>query len=815
MKIKTNIATGLFFLSLASPETMQGQTGNYTISGTVMDNHSNLPLFYATVGLLQAEDSTVVSGTTSDEQGKFKLSNVKSGSYILVSSYIGYEISRQPLSVSGENREIVPDTVRLKPSAATLQGVTIADQKPVYTSNGEKTLYNVSQDLSVQTGTAADALQNAPGVEVDIEGNITLRGVSSVEIWINDRPSKLDAENLKTYIQQLPANSLERIEVITNPSARYTSKGTGGIINIVTKSNIKKNTFLSFGINGSTKPMLSPWISYLFANEKFSINLYAWGHYHHYSSNENGYNVMLNDNGDTSSYKKYTSKYDGTSISTGIHVNGSYTFDTMNQLSFGVGFSTTPFNKSSSFQDYKYEEYLFNAGIYDYSSESKTYYSSRSPNAWIGYEHKFNNKGHKIDIQLYGNLNIFYNENPYNRLFCNYPEQNKDKISSKDYKHHYESASIDYTLPYSEKGEIAIGLSGDLWSILVCYRTDTLFPSSNTYVLDSMRFVDMWGKISDMEGYLTVQQKFGPFTVKGGIRFQNNYFNVKVLNQPEHNNAKDFPSLFPSLHLSYASKSMHNLTLSYSRRVNYPSFDNSTTLLFYQEDSYYTGNKNLRPTFSNSIEAGWTKYFTKFGSVGLSAYFKNAKDEINEIEDVIYNDYFGRYVNFTMPINSGKSHRYGLDADVFYKVKSFMNIRLNAGVYQSHSQTVFREIETVVTDNFTYSFRLSYWAKLWKFLEVNLSGNYRSARKTLFLEESPVYALNIGLRSDFWKRKLSVFINVQDVFNWNRAENSITNPYYIAYSSARYNSRFISAGVTFRFGKMEMEQRAQTGGKME
>lgn len=140
-------------------------------------------------------------------------------------------------------------------------------------------MYNVSEDPSIQDGTAADALENAPGVEVDIEGNITLRGVSSVEIWLNDRPSHLTEENLKEFIQQLPANSLERIEVITNPSAKYSSKSDAGIINIVTTSEIKKNSFLSFGLRASSSPNVTPWVSYVWANQKLSLNFYLNGTY--------------------------------------------------------------------------------------------------------------------------------------------------------------------------------------------------------------------------------------------------------------------------------------------------------------------------------------------------------------------------------------------------------------------------------------------------------------------------------------------------------------------------------------------------------
>ncbi|MDR1878273.1 MAG: TonB-dependent receptor, partial [Bacteroidales bacterium] len=185
-----------------------------TISGIVKDARTQEALFYAQTGLLKAADSSSAGGSFTNELGSFEITDVLPGTYILQASYVGYEVYRKEIVVTKDNRTMNMDTILLHPQSTTLEGVTVYGQKPVYTIDGEKTIYNVSEDGGIQTGTASDALQNAPGVEVDIEGNITLRGVSSVEIWINDRPSKLNAENLKTYIQQLPANSLERIEVI-------------------------------------------------------------------------------------------------------------------------------------------------------------------------------------------------------------------------------------------------------------------------------------------------------------------------------------------------------------------------------------------------------------------------------------------------------------------------------------------------------------------------------------------------------------------------------------------------------------------------
>ncbi|MCQ2322789.1 MAG: TonB-dependent receptor, partial [Bacteroidales bacterium] len=208
----------------------------HTISGTLIDSTSKARLEFVNVGLIRQADSAFISGAASDENGRFRLEHVPGGQFIMQVSAIGYQTYKKIIDVT---ESIDLGVLKIKQGKTTLDEIVITEKKPMFANEGEKQLYNVSEDPSIQTGTASDALQNAPGVEVDVEGNITLRGASGVEIWINGKPSHLNEENLKTYIQQLPANAIETIEVITNPSARYASKSDAGIINIVTNAKVQ------------------------------------------------------------------------------------------------------------------------------------------------------------------------------------------------------------------------------------------------------------------------------------------------------------------------------------------------------------------------------------------------------------------------------------------------------------------------------------------------------------------------------------------------------------------------------------------------
>ena len=288
---------------------------------------------------------------------------------------------------------------------------------------------------------------------------------------------------------------------------------------------------------------------------------------------------------------------------------------------------------------------------------------------------------------------------------------------------------------------------------------------------------------------------------------------LEIFNSEQDNAHNSYFSLFPSLHLSYRTKNMHNFKLSYTRRVSNPSVSQLTTFITYNIDSYSMGNPTLTPTFTNSLEAGWTKYINNFGNVGINAYYRDSRDEISSLSDVAYSDIFNRIVTFSQPMNAGHSYRVGADLNATYRLKSFMNIRFYANLYYYHSEFLFRNSdEPQIAQKFNYSFRLNFWAKLWKVLEVNASANYRSPSVSLFTTSKPGYSIDCGLRADLCKRKISVHLNVNDIFNWNKSISTNNNPYYISTSTTKYNSRSINAGITFRFGKMELENQAKEGG---
>ncbi|MCR4827476.1 MAG: outer membrane beta-barrel protein, partial [Bacteroidales bacterium] len=569
-----------------------------TVKGTLVDSLNQDKLFYVSVGIVTTDSTMQEMGVAYTEaDGSFSISGVPSGSYLLRASYLGYETLDILITVPAGRATVDLGTIRMKNTSTTLEGISVTATKPVYMVDGEKTLYNVSEDPSVQTGTASDALQNAPGVEVDVEGNITLRGVSSVEIWINDKPSHLNEEGLKTFIQQLPANSLERIEVITNPSARYSAKGTGGIINIVTSSKIKKNSFVSFGISGSSQPDVRPWVSYVWSNNKLSLNFYINAYYSFQKTSTQSRALRFNEQMDTSSATWGTSLQRRHSVSSGFYFNGDYEFDTLNSISFWAG-GYPSWGKSSTSTQTLRSEYLYNPDVYSYESAEGSQYGGGGGYGGIYYEHKFKKEGHKISADLSGNT-YYYNAKRY--FIREYDKQtylNRNKKSGATSSMYNVYASIDYTYPYHKNGELSVGVDGYYNFASEVIRQDTLLAGTlQDYQIDSLRLQDSEERNYSFTAYATLQHKFGNFTLKGGLRSEYEHFDYRILNSPTDNVKKAYCSLYPSLHLSYRTESMHNFKLSYTRRVQNPYAEQLTTFISYDEESYSIGNPGLKQTF--------------------------------------------------------------------------------------------------------------------------------------------------------------------------------------------------------------------------
>ena len=771
------------------------------VKGAVKDAKTGEALPLVNVGLMRSTDTVFVRGAASDFDGEFEIKDVKPGQYLMQASCVGYESYMETVDIKNNVNNI---EIKLK-AGTLLEEVEIVAEKPLYVMDGEKNMYNTSEDPSIQTGTASDALQNAPGVEVDAEGNITLRGVSSVEIWVNDRPSHMNEEALKQYIKQMPANAIERIEVITNPSARYST--TGGVINIVTNQKVTRNELLCLGVRATTTPAVSPWLSYVWANEKVDFNFYLTGNYGNHNGEEDGTSTLFDANGDTSRYQKFENKsrmpYWGGYM--GFNVN--WNIDSTSSLTAWVG--GWPYSDRNSFyRDYQYFEYQPTLRNLSYLDTVKNHGITYGGYAGAWYEKRFDTTGRKLSASFNG---FFYRNYGYSDNWRDYATGTDfTRHTDADMLHPNGSLEVNYTHPLKNNFEIEAGAEVGFGGNHDYETLDSLLPSGDW---DNMRHrsYEAYGRFYSTAAYVTAQKRWGGFTAKLGLRFEDKFLHGEV----EHKALGDkmtmdtsFPGIVPSIHLSYQTKNFTSYSLSYTRRFS--ANDNLldyTNFRIYDEYSYRTGNPNLLMSYAHNLEAAFNKYVMGFGNIGLNAYFRA---NTNEVGSTVLTDntdpYFPYMVNYSMPVNIGSSHTEGIEANIMYRPSGFFNIRLNASVFNYGF-----DYDGYKDNKWSWSARINLWTKVAGWLELFANAHYTSPRLGLYSLTNANKGIDFGASADFFERQLSVNLTVNDIFGMAEWGSNTTAPSYQTTGSSRFDSRFVSVGLTWRIGKMELESKARQG----
>ena len=794
----------------------------FKVVGSLRDSVSGEFLAFVNVAVLDSVDSSFVKGAATNLDGLFEVTDVPAGAYLLRISAIGYQNRLIPFNVTNNT---ALGTFRLKPGATTLSEVSITADKPLYAMDGEKMIYNVSEDPRIQTGTTEDALQNAPGVEVDVEGNVSLRGVSSVEIWINDKPSKLTEENLKTYLQTLPANALARIETITNPSAKYATDAEA-VINIITSAHIKSNQFVSFGVNGSNQPFVSPWVSYMWAKEKLSFNLFASGRYSRRDNTNETHAYMRRDHNaipdgiyDTTMAENVYDTSNNRSHSANIFMNVNYEIDSMSEVSVDAGGF---YNYNPSYNNSLRDQTYYNLDTtpilttpYNDTLLSRSNGRSLFAHAGADYTKKFDLEGHNLRIGLNTRLNRNASKQWYNRMYNVYTLNEHRYLLSETESY---GASLDarYNRPYSKDGEMSYGLRADI------SHMDNTYDRYNDTVgtlRDPLRTYRFIGGDANVDADVDWTHRWGNFTLSSGlgVGLEREYYNY-ISDMPFADDSVRYNVDFhPSIHLTYRTEDMHNIKLNYTMRMSNPSEEQTSTFRRYGDESYSMGNPNLTPSYTHNVEAGWQKFFETFGNVGIEAYGRFSDKEISSLTDRTDADEYltDKFVTYSIPYNMGYSWRYGASLNMTYRPTGFFNVRLYANAYNYGYHLDNYRGQPYDNDKWSWSARINAWAKVFAQYQVTMALNYSSPTISLMREQKARYWFNLGVRSDFFKRKLSVFINVQDLFNWGGrfgfgSEN--TNPYYLSDATNKMtNSRYISAGITLRFGKLELENSAKEG----
>ena len=714
------------------------------------------------------------------------------------------------------------DSLLLQQRVKTLKAISVRAPRPIYSMEGEVVSYNVAEDETVRGLTALDALQNAPSVEVDIEGNITMRGSTNIEVWINGYPTHMDGNTLKVYLESLPADAIDRIEVIKNPSAKYMVQEGCHIINIVTSARIRNSHFLSFGLGGSNRPSLSPWASYVVKNEKFYANLYLGINSTPTHKTEQSSSLFRQDGTEgfdttaatTTATENNTNRHIGT-----MAVSLSYQIDSLNDLSlFGLAVAFPAINKTLSTTDQWYYFPQMLHYTFSNSQESKSFRLIGMAN--LNWKHRFDNEGHNLSLTLYGNGGYSHSERTlrrdYTLLEGILPSElyDFDKTYLGGMTNNSLTLSADYNRPLTVDDELTLGLSL-VPSQASDYSSPSFFSSTTmTYdSLDLLRRFDKTNRTTQASASASWRHKWKAVTMTLGLRGYWNHCDYSLDALFPDDTSFAYFYLKPSLRLTYRTKSMHYFRFSYSLATSMPSAENLSTSRLYDEDSYKVGNPLLKAGHTHSVDLSWNRYFASHGSVGIESYARLSTNDIDYCKEAVseIDPYLGRLISYSTPYNVGSSYKAGIEGNLTYRPAAWLNFRLYANLYRSGYEVDHPKAGHYSSTMTSYSFRLNCWANIAGRVRLNLSGNYSSPTQALFVERQSGYTIDMGLSADFWQKRLSVVLNVSDLFNWNRSQSWNTNPYLLGYSTSHTDSRFVSLSVTLRFGKMELRSMAKEG----
>lgn len=738
--------------------------------------------------------------------------------------------SRQPAADTSKGVTLtdsarVADSIRIEQivQMQTLKEIAIKAPRPIYSMDGEVVSYNVADDETAKGLTALEALQNAPSVEVDIEGNIKLRGTDNVEIWLNGYPTHIDGSALKAYLSSIPADNIDRIEVIMNPSAKHMVSDGCHIINIVTSTKLRNSRFVAVGLGGSSEPALRPWVSYVMQNDKLTANAYIGCSYYEKHTVSSSSSAMRRDNlagtYDTTSIISDREDYSRQRSIWNCFLNLDYNADSANSIGL---FHFSMLNPSHSYTETitRRTDFWPDARSYTYAEQNLYNGTVGNANTNLMWKHKFNQHGRNISFNI--------------NHFCFYTGQNSDLSRQytplegllpeawQDYAKRNQSRNMTHSILLSGRYNHPVGLNDELsfrlsvnrhWNHLV--QTPLfLDPITDRYtVADTLRGRQRTERGWNSAAGASWRHQWDAVTLDMGLNGSVHNSAYSIVSLFPDDSAYSYLELEPTLKLSYRTPGMHYFRFNYALSTSHPGADNLSTSRIYNEDGYSTGNPRLAPSRTHDFGLSWNKFFKSHGSLDINSYARYSSNDISactEVTDGI-DPYLGRVVTYSMPYNMGSSYKIGIESNATYRPTAWLNIRLYANLYRSGYQIDHPKTGLVQNDMTSWNVRLNCWTKIAHVLRFNVSGSYGSPTLSLFGIKKNSASVNLGVSGDFWANRISASVSVSDLFNWNRTDSWNTNPYYMSFSSEHSDSRYITASVTIRLGKMDLEYQARTG----
>jgi iron complex outermembrane recepter protein len=791
------------------------------ISGQITDDKTKIVEF-ANVILLKAKDSTLVKGVLSDANGLFEFEKIPSGEYLVNISQLGYKKFYTPkFSLDADNPSVKLTNLILSEDSKQLSEVQVVAKKPFIEQQIDRTVVNVENSIVSAGATALEVLEKAPGVTVDKDGNISLKGKQNVMVLMDGKPTYMSASDLANLLRNMQSSSLEKIEIMTNPPAKYDAAGNAGVINLRTKKN------QNMGLNGSATLGFGYGFYKSLPKENGSLNLnYRQGKlnlFGNFSANNrksfqiNEINRRFVENGKAISGFDQVADSDKQNSSVSYKMGADYFLDTKNTI--GILLNGMSGN---------YGEVLDNQAIVKNSlgiQDSTSITKGDISNGWSNYSANINFK-HVIDstgkewtmdadyARYNNNSDMMYRTSKYD--LKNLLRQTRNEDGMTDSKIDIYSIKADLTYPINKTSKFETGLKTSYVNSNNDMRFEFLVGDLNKRVLDPTRSRDFLYKENINAGYVNYSKEFKKLSVQLGLRVENTIGQgtlkgVELLN-------RNYTNLFPSVFLREKLNTKHQLGLSYSRRIDRPSYEDLNPFLYFLDPyTFQKGNELLQPQYTDAVELSHTFMdaitttvnFSRTNGVMTDILQQNNAQKLTNVTkyNIGYVDNFGIAFSVPMPITKWWFSNTYFNLYNNHYVGDIPKVTIGTDRKES---TIYQSLDARAT---TYNANMTNQFTLPKKFSLELSAWYQSGFVEGQLAGKPMGSVSFGIQKKLMKDKATLKLNVNDVFWTQKFRGSFLFNDIDVQIVNRWESRTARVSFTYRFGnnKVKAARQRQTG----
>jgi iron complex outermembrane receptor protein len=781
-----------------------------SIKGSVVDAGDQSPLDYVNITLFKQGSKKPITLVTTDTNGSFILPTIENGKYTVKFSYVGFNTINQVVEVN--NAIVNLGVIKMEADSKTLGDVEVIGQGSQMHFDVDKKVFSVDQNIAAAGGSATDVLKNIPSVTVDNQGNVALRKDGNVEVWINGKASGLTADNRAQVLQQMPAESIESVEVMTNPSAKYNPEGSAGIINIVMKANHKAGYYgsISAGIttpdNGKIGQNIGASINYTSSKVDAYINL--------------GYRAMSFDGGGTTDRRNFSgtdnqllnqtntmqTSFSGLFMRAGV----DYHINKQNSVGLsGFGMAGTG-NQNTTIHNIQTDLGTIPSTLLrDYTQNNSGTGTRPSLNLNLDYHHDFDKKGSNILANLSysshnrtGNSDYLQND-LITKAISDITQITDSKNTELEFK-------LDYTDKISENSKLEAGWQSDVSNRLNSTSGVTNPTDLNHYTspVDIPSYFDNFNYDEQIHaGYLTYGSRYDKLTFQLGLRAEyfTNASTITTKTALELDSIQQVPRknlfhVFPSFYLTYSLPNSAELQFNYSNRVNRPrgqqinpfkNFSDSTNISY--------GNPGLAPQYSSSLELNYVKSWDA-QTLSTSVYYHSTDNVIQNVRFLNGKTLESTYLNVSNARNTG------LELISKNRIFRILNLTSTFNMYYSQldSATFISPYKQTIgisgSSNFSWSGNVMANFMLSKTFSGQITADYESAQLISQGTENAKFSMDLGIRKTFMDRKLSVSLNVRDLLNSDHDNQTTKGVGFSQTTSSYFHGRMYGLTLSYNFG---------------